>query len=74
MQCLAALGWRLVIADESHTLRTGGRPPDAAHTECVAVAAKRAQRAVLLTGTPSLSRPFDLYRQARGCCVWPFLL
>lgn len=29
---------------------------------CVAVA-RRARRCILLTGTPSLSRPFDLFRQ-----------
>lgn len=50
---------------ESHTLRTSNRPPDAAHTEAVVTAAKAARRAILLTGTPSLSRPYDLFRQAR---------
>ena len=48
---------------ESHTLRTSNRPPDAAHTEAVVSAARAARRAVLLTGTPSLSRPYDLFRQ-----------
>lgn len=44
-------------------LRTANRPVDAAHTEAVVAAAKLARRAILLTGTPSLSRPFDLFRQ-----------
>lgn len=29
-------------------------------------AASRAKRAIMLSGTPSLSRPFDLYRQVGG--------
>lgn len=48
---------------ESHTLRTSNKPPDALHTEAVVAAVKAARRAILLTGTPSLSRPFDLFRQ-----------
>ena len=52
---------------ESHTLRTSSKPPDALHTEAVVSAVKAARRAILLTGTPSLSRPFDLFRQVRGC-------
>jgi hypothetical protein len=36
---------------------------DAPHTEACAAAATRAPRAIFLTGTPSLSRPYDLYRQ-----------
>lgn len=48
---------------ESHTLRTSNKPPDALHTEATVTAVKLARRAILLTGTPSLSRPFDLFRQ-----------
>jgi len=51
---------------ESHTLRTSCKPPDALHTEAVVSAVKAARRAILLTGTPSLSRPFDLFRQVGG--------
>lgn len=60
---MAQFGWRVIIADESHTLRTSNRAPDARHTEAVASAVKRATRAIFLSGTPSLSRPFDLFRQ-----------
>jgi hypothetical protein len=60
---MAAMGWRVVVADESHTLRTTKRPPDALHTEALAATARRAARAVFLSGTPSLNRPFDLFRQ-----------
>lgn len=55
-----------LAAAESHTLRTSSKPPDALHTEAVAAALRLSKRAILLTGTPSLSRPFDLYRQV-GC-------
>ena len=54
---------QVVIVDESHTLRTADRAPDSINTEAAVAAVKVAQAAVLLTGTPSLSRPFDLYRQ-----------
>jgi len=63
-QCMAAAGWGVVIVDESHNLRTtNGRKGDAAQTEAAVAAIKRARRALLLSGTPSLSRPYDLYRQ-----------
>ena len=61
--CLASKGWKIIIADESHTLRTSEKPPDARHTEAAVSAVRRSKRAVFLTGTPSLSRPFDLFRQ-----------
>ena len=61
--CMAARGFRVLIADESHAMRANGHAPDARHTEAVAAAAARAQRVILLTGTPSLSKPFDLFRQ-----------
>lgn len=51
--------------DESHTLRTADRAPDSRNTEATVAAVKTSEVAVLLTGTPSLSRPFDLYRQVR---------
>lgn len=63
--CLASKGWKIVIADESHTLRTSERAPDASHTEAAISAVRRTRRAIFLTGTPSLSRPFDLFRQVR---------
>uniref|UniRef100_A0A1D2A8V2 DNA annealing helicase and endonuclease ZRANB3 n=1 Tax=Auxenochlorella protothecoides TaxID=3075 RepID=A0A1D2A8V2_AUXPR len=61
--CMAGLGFKIIIADESHTLRTAGQEPDAYHTEATVSVAKRAQRAIFLTGTPSLSKPYDLFRQ-----------
>jgi hypothetical protein len=61
---MAALPWGVVVIDESHNLRTtNARAQDSPHTEACIAAARRAPRAVLLTGTPSLSRPYDLFRQ-----------
>jgi hypothetical protein len=62
--CAASAGWRMIVADESHNLRTaaaGGG--DALHTEALRAAARRAARVVMLTGTPSLSKPYDLWTQ-----------
>jgi hypothetical protein len=68
--CMASLPWGVVIVDESHNLRTsssrgpGGAPGgDMPVTEACCAAATQARRAILLTGTPSLRRPYDLYRQ-----------
>lgn len=61
--CMASFGWRMLIVDESHTLRTTGAPFDAQHTEAVWAVGRGATRIVLLSGTPSLSKPFDLFRQ-----------
>lgn len=54
---------QVIIVDESHTLRTTDRPPDSRITEAAVAAVRAAARAVLLSGTPSLSRPYDLFRQ-----------
>ena len=63
-KCLATDGFKVVIIDESHYLRTtGGKDKDAKTTESAVLAAKRAKRVIMLSGTPSLSRPFDLFRQ-----------
>jgi hypothetical protein len=66
--CMAALSFGMVIVDESHNLRSSGREHDNPHTEACAAALNRAQRVVLLSGTPSLSRPFDLFRQVGLLC------
>ncbi len=65
--CMASLPWGVVIVDESHNLRTtNSRQQDAPHTEASCAAAGRAKRVIMLTGTPSLSRPYDLFRQVRA--------
>lgn len=60
---MAGMGWRVVVADESHMMRTQNRAPDAFFTEVAAAVGRRATRLLLLSGTPSLNRPFDLFRQ-----------
>lgn len=48
--------YNMVILDESHYIKT----ESAARTEAVLLLAKSAKRAVLLTGTPALSRPMGI--------------
>lgn len=50
-----------IIADESHQLKT----PFAKRTKAATALATRAYRRVLLSGTPSLGSPFDMYGQLR---------
>ena len=59
------VAWRMVIVDESHTLGTTGGQTDAQQTEAVAALCAAAPHTLLLSGTPSLCRPFQLWRQAR---------
>lgn len=62
--CMAALPWGVVVVDESHNLRTTSiKNTDSPHTEACVTTLSRANRRILLTGTPSLAKPFDLYRQ-----------
>ncbi|KAK9843831.1 hypothetical protein WJX81_008228 [Elliptochloris bilobata] len=65
-ECMAGAGWRMVVVDESHSLRTVDRAAGAPTTEAAVAAVSAARRAVLLSGTPSLSRPFDLFRQVEA--------
>lgn len=64
---------KVVVVDESHTLRTTDKATGSKNTEAAIAAVKAAKRAVLLTGTPSLSRPYDLFRQVHHalCCCFP---
>ena len=54
----------MVVVDESHALGATSRPTDAQHTEAIAALCAKAPHALLLSGTPSLRRPFQLWRQA----------
>lgn len=49
----------VLIIDESHTVKN----PKAKCTEAAKKLAKRAQRVILLSGTPALSRPSELFSQ-----------
>lgn len=61
---------QVVICDESHAMRSTAAAapnrPENAKTEAAAAVVRRAKRAILLSGTPSLSRPFDLFLQVRA--------
>ena len=56
---LAAGGFGVVLADESHYLKT----PESQRTRAAAPLLRAARRALLLTGTPALSRPVELFAQ-----------
>lgn len=60
--CMAAGEYGIVIADESHTLRTCNKR-DNGQTAAVRRIVAEAGKAVLLSGTPSVARPFDLAGQ-----------
>ena len=51
--------FKIIIADESHLVKTA----KANRTVAVQKLVKKAQRVLLLSGTPALSRPSELYTQ-----------
>lgn len=60
---------QFVIADESHYLKS----ITAQRTKVVTPLVKRARRALLLSGTPALSRPVELFAQVNAIapCLFP---
>ena len=60
---IAAYRWGVVIVDESHNVRSTKKPKDSKQTEAAAIMIRKVPRAILLSGTPSLSKPFDLFAQ-----------
>ncbi|KAI4344695.1 hypothetical protein L6164_011893 [Bauhinia variegata] len=56
---LMALDFKVVIADESHYLKNA----QAKRTTASLPVIKKAQYAILLSGTPALSRPIELFKQ-----------
>ena len=67
--------WGFVIADESHVIRCTDINPAAGTSVIVSstvAVLKKAKRLALLSGTPSLNRPFDLFLQVDA--LWPKLL
>eukprot|EP01038_Epipyxis_sp_PR26KG_P008999 gene8999-12140_t len=56
---LNGVAFKIVIADECHYLKS----PTAARTKCLLPILHNAKRAILLSGTPALSRPIELYTQ-----------
>lgn len=61
--CLACMCFKVVIVDESHALRCTSRKYDCPQTEAAVSAVKKSKRAILLSGTPSLTKPLDLFKQ-----------
>lgn len=57
MQNVRAAGFRVVIADEAHYLKS----KDAQRTTLVLPVIAAANRRIMLTGTPALSRPVELF-------------
>ncbi|KAK6047422.1 hypothetical protein COOONC_15072 [Cooperia oncophora] len=58
---LEELNYYVIIFDESHLLKDN----KAKRTQVAHSLAKRATRVILLSGTPALSRPAELYSQVR---------
>jgi SWI/SNF-related matrix-associated actin-dependent regulator 1 of chromatin subfamily A len=56
---LEARKFKIVIADESHHIKS----PKAKRTKSVIPLLQRAPHALLLSGTPALNRPIELYTQ-----------
>jgi superfamily II DNA or RNA helicase len=55
--------WKCVVCDESHMLHTNTSGSDATYTRAVTTIGKRAPYCLLLSGTPALSSPFDMFNQ-----------
>ncbi|ESQ40715.1 hypothetical protein EUTSA_v10012481mg [Eutrema salsugineum] len=64
--------WALLILDESHHVRCSKKKSEPSEIQTVLDVAEKVKRIVLLSGTPSLSRPFDIFHQIN--MLWPGLL
>ena len=49
--------FKFIIADEAHYMKS----PDAKRTKCLMPIIKRSKRVILMTGTPILAKPVELY-------------
>ena len=58
---LIKIPYSMIVSDESHQMKT----PFAQRTKAARALAGRAYRRILLSGTPSLGSPFDMYAQLR---------
>ncbi|XP_035816379.1 uncharacterized protein [Zea mays] len=64
--------WALMIVDESHNIRCTKKLEEKYETKAVLHLASKTERIILLSGTPSFSRPFDIYHQIN--MLWPHML
>jgi SNF2 family DNA or RNA helicase len=58
----ARFAWGCVVVDESHNMRAANRDESAA-TQIAVRVVKAALHAILMSGTPAMDRPYDLYCQ-----------
>jgi SWI/SNF-related matrix-associated actin-dependent regulator 1 of chromatin subfamily A len=58
-QAIGEASFKIIIADESHYLKNGL----AKRTNACVPLLQKAKYAILLTGTPALSRPIELFKQ-----------
>ena len=63
LERLEQVAWEMVIFDESHSIRTAPWPGEAEQTAAALRLAKGVARILLLSGTPSLTRPFGIFNQ-----------
>ncbi|XP_059641491.1 uncharacterized protein LOC132283544 [Cornus florida] len=64
--------WAILIVDESHHVRCTKKPSESEEIKAVLDVATKVNHIVLLSGTPSLSRPYDIFHQIN--MLWPGLL
>ncbi|KAJ4791573.1 chromatin remodeling factor18 [Rhynchospora pubera] len=64
--------WALMIVDESHNIRCTKKKAEKDETKTILELAPMIKHIVLLSGTPSFSRPYDIYHQIN--ILWPQLL
>jgi SNF2 family DNA or RNA helicase len=66
---LENLNCKVIIVDECHYMKN----PNALRTKCLVPLLHKAKRAVLLSGTPALSRPIELFTQLNSLSPnsWP---
>ncbi|XP_042035653.1 DNA annealing helicase and endonuclease ZRANB3 isoform X2 [Salvia splendens] len=64
--------WVTLIVDESHHLHCSKQSSEKDELQVVLDVATKVKHLILLSGTPSLSRPFDIFHQIN--MLWPGLL
>ncbi|KAL6574198.1 hypothetical protein OROHE_001102 [Orobanche hederae] len=64
--------WAVLIVDESHHVRCSKQISESDEIKAVLDVARTAKHTVLLSGTPSLSRPYDIFHQID--MLWPGIL
>ncbi|KAK2655549.1 hypothetical protein Ddye_008601 [Dipteronia dyeriana] len=64
--------WALLIIDESHHVRCSKKKSEPGEVTAILDMAAKIKRIILLSGTPSFSRPYDIFHQIN--MLWPGLL